>query len=129
LKYILDTHALLWITSDSDRLTSKAKSIYLDDKNEIWLSKASVWEMAIKISLKKLQIKNNIENFINDHVVGNGIKILDITLEQIYKLETLPFHHRDPFDRLIISQSMTEGIPVISSDHKFDKYNVNRIWN
>jgi len=129
LKYILDTHALLWITSDSDRLTSKAKSIYLDDKNEIWLSKASVWEMAIKISLKKLQIKNNIENFINDHVVGNGIKILDITLEQIYKLETLPFHHRDPFDRLIISQSMTEGIPVISSDHNFDKYNVNRIWN
>ncbi len=129
MKYILDTHALLWITSDSDRLTSKAKSIYLDDKNEIWLSKASVWEMAIKISLKKLQITNNIENFIKDHVVGNGIKILDITLEQIYKLETLPFHHRDPFDRLIISQSMTEGIPVISSDHKFDKYNVNRIWN
>lgn len=129
MKYILDTHALLWITSDSDRLTSKAKSIYLDDKNEIWLSKASVWEMAIKISLKKLQITNNIENFINDHVVGNGIKILDITLEQIYKLETLPFHHRDPFDRLIISQSMTVGIPIISSDHNFDKYNVNRIWN
>lgn len=125
----MDTHALLWITSDSSKLPIKCKSLYLEQSNEIYISKASVWEMAIKISLNKLKITNSLEKFVEDHVIANGIKIFDITLEHIYKIESLPFYHRDPFDRLIISQSITEAIPIISTDNSFDMYSVERIWD
>ena len=84
--------------------------------------------MAIKISIGKLSIDYPLQEFVDHHIKGNDIKIMQIELPHIIKIEKLPFHHRDPFDRLIISQGMVEDIPIISSDDRFDSYPVKRIW-
>lgn len=128
MKYLIDTHTLLWIVTKNPRLSDKAKAIYLNSENEILFSLASIWEMAIKISIKKLSINEPLNDFIQNHVKGNDIKILNIELSHILILENLPFFHRDPFDRLIICQSINEDIPIISTDRLFDSYHVNRIW-
>jgi len=88
---------------------------------------ASLWEIAIKLSLGKIKLKIPFEKFI-ELVEDNGFKILSITFEHTLNVSQLEFYHRDPFDRLIISQGIVEDIPIISADSKFDNYNVNRIW-
>jgi PIN domain nuclease of toxin-antitoxin system len=128
MNYLLDTHTLLWILSDDSRLSPKAKNNFLDENNGIYLSMASIWEMSIKSSLHKLEIKSTLEKFVEQHVLNNDIRILNIELVHLYPLEKLPFYHRDPFDRLIISQAIYEKMPVISSDINFDLYSVKRIW-
>jgi len=104
MEYILDTHILLWIVDDNPKLSKNVKSIYLNPSNDMYISLASIWELVIKISLQKLIIEDSITNFIKTHIRGNNITILDITLHHIIGLENLPYYHRDPFDRLIISQ-------------------------
>jgi PIN domain nuclease of toxin-antitoxin system len=126
MKFLLDTHALLWILSK--RLSEDAKNEYLNRENTIFLSMASIWEMSIKISLNKLKLRNSLEKIVEEHVVGNDIKLLRIESSHIYPLQKLPFYHRDPFDRLIICQAMYEKMPIISSDKNFDLYSVERIW-
>jgi len=128
LKYLLDTHTLLWVIDDNPQLSRKVRNIFLDEDNDIYISMASIWEMAIKISLKKLEIPGNLSYFVNEHIHGNNIEVLSIQLTHIYQLELLPFHHRDPFDRLIISQAISEHLPVLSYDYSFDPYSVERIW-
>ena len=128
MKYLIDTHTLLWIVTKNPKLSDKAKAIYLNPENEILISLASIWEMAIKISIKKLSIDEPLKDFIRNHVKGNDIKILNVELSHILALENLPFFHRDPFDRLIICQSINEDVPIISADRLFDSYHVNRIW-
>ena len=128
MKYLLDTHALLWILADDQRLSKNAKDCYLDKKNIILLSLSSIWEMSIKSSLNKLEIKSSMETFVEQHVINNNIQILNILPQHLYPLEKLPFHHRDPFDRLIISQAIYENMPVITSDKNFDLYSVKRVW-
>jgi PIN domain nuclease of toxin-antitoxin system len=128
MKFLLDTHALLWILSEDKRLSEDAKNEYLNRENTIFLSMASIWEMSIKISLNKLKLRNSVEKIVEEHVVGNDIKLLRIESSHIYPLQKLPFYHRDPFDRLIICQAMYEKMPIISSDKNFDLYSVERIW-
>jgi len=128
MKYLLDTHVLLWILSDDKRLSNHAKVQFLDTKNMIYLSMASIWEMSIKISLNKLKLKSSLETLVDEHVIGNDINLLTIESAHIYPLQKLPFHHRDPFDRLIVSQAIYEKMPIISSDKNFDLYSVERIW-
>lgn len=128
MQYLIDTHVLLWLTNNDNRLSAKVKKIFLDDKNIILISQASIWEMAIKISLEKLDLKESIKDFVQTKIIGNGIKILQISTKHFYVIEDLPFHHRDPFDRLIISQSIIENIPVITKDSTFRKYKIKRIW-
>ena len=125
---ILDTHALLWILSDDKRLSKNAQTQFLDIKNTIYLSMASIWEISIKVSLNKLEIKSSLETFVEKHIIENDIHLLNIELEHVYPLVKLPFHHRDPFDRLIVSQAIYEKMPIISSDKNFDLYSVKRIW-
>lgn len=128
MRYLFDTHTLLWLTTDNIALTKKARTIFLDSENDIYFSSASLWEMAIKISINKLILKESLEDFTRNHIIGNDIQILKIELPHIYRVERLPFHHRDPFDRLVISQAIEDNIPIISSDEIFDKYTVTRIW-
>ena len=128
MKYLIDTQVLLWIITDDKRLSKKAKKIFLNSQNTILFSLASLWEIAIKISLKKLILDDGLPDFINKHIKGNAVEILDIEISHILALENLPFHHRDPFDRLIISQSITENISLVSSDKSFDMYTIKRIW-
>jgi PIN domain nuclease of toxin-antitoxin system len=128
MKCLIDTHVLLWILCDDRRLSENAKIHFLDRKNAIYLSMASLWEMSIKISLEKLKLKNSLETIVDEHVVGNDINLLNIQSSHIYPLQKLPFHHRDPFDRLIVSQALYEKMSIISSDKNFDLYQVKRIW-
>jgi PIN domain nuclease of toxin-antitoxin system len=128
MKCIIDTHALLWIVTEDAKLSKQAKNIYLNSGNTILFSLASIWEMAIKISLNKLLLEESLNEFIQNQIKGNDIKILNIDIQHVLSLENLPFHHRDPFDRLIISQCINENIPILSSDKLFDPYPVKRIW-
>ena len=128
MKCILDTHALLWILSDDKRLSKNAQTQFLDIKNTIYLSMASIWEISIKVSLNKLEIKSSLETFVEKHIIENDILLLNIKPEHVYPQVKLPFHHRDPFDRLIVSQAIYEKMPTISSDKDFDLYSIKRIW-
>ena len=128
MKYLLDTHTLLWIVTDDKQLSIKAKRYFLNKKNDIYLSIASLWEMAIKISLNKLKINQSLEEFCKEHIIGSNIKILDIKIEHLAKLESLKFKHRDPFDRMLACQCAGENLAIISKDKEFDKYSIKRIW-
>lgn len=128
MKYLLDTHTLLWIVNDDPRLSKKAKNVYLNSENLILFSIASLWEMAIKIGLKKLSIDEPLKEFIQIHIKGNDIKFLNIEVPHILVLENLAYHHRDPFDRLVVAQSIHEDLPILSSDKIFDFYPIKRIW-
>jgi len=128
VKYLLDTQALLWITTNDTRLSNTAKDFYLNAENEIWFSMAGIWELAIKSSIGKIKFEKDLEEFIETHVKGNNIDILKIELPHVLRTEILPFHHRDPFDRLIIAQAIEDNLPIIGNDTAFDKYNVQRIW-
>lgn len=128
MDYLLDTHTLLWIVTDDSQLSNKVRKIFLDEQNEIYISVASLWEIAIKVSLKRLELGQSLTDFYYKHVIGNKIKLIDLKVEHLVVLETLVFHHRDPFDRLIICQSMVEKIPILSNDKVFSKYPIKRIW-
>jgi len=128
MDYLLDTHTLLWIVTDDNHLSSKVKKYFLEEENEIFFSAASLWEIAIKVSLNRLLLGQSLTDFFYKHIIGNKIRLLDIKIEHLSVLETLEFHHRDPFDRLIICQSMVEKIPILSNDKVFSKYPIKRIW-
>ncbi len=128
MKYLIDTHTLLWIVTKNKKLSKKVKDIYLNSENQIFISLASLWEMAIKINLKKLSINEPLKDFVKNQIKSNDINILDIKTKHILLLENLPYYHKDPFDRLIISQSINEQIPLLSFDKVFDKYSIKRIW-
>jgi PIN domain nuclease of toxin-antitoxin system len=128
MRVLLDTQAFLWLCTDHQSLTSKAKKIFLDKDNELLLSLASVWEMAIKTSIGKLKIKQPFEKFIINQLQENSIDQLSITFRHIVKVRSLDLHHRDPFDRLLIAQALEEDIPILSCDTAFDHYGIKRLW-
>ena len=128
MDFLIDTHTFLWLVTDSPKLSNRAKKLYLNAENKIFLSLASIWEIAIKSSLGKIALDKPLEEFIDEHIRGNDIQILKIELPHILRIEKLPFHHRDPFDRLIISQQIENNLPIIGNDREFDKYGVKRIW-
>lgn len=127
MRYLLDTQILLWVFGESDKLTTAATRIIKDQKNNLYVSKASFWEVAIKINIGKLTLPFELDVLVQE-TVSNDIEILEIEMSHILKVVNLPLHHRDPFDRLIISQTIAEDIPVISSDDKFSLYGIKRIW-
>jgi len=124
---LLDTNAFLWFCEDSRNLSPVAKQYIENPNNTSFISIASFWEIAIKISLRKMKLRIPFEEFIK-LIEENGFKILSITFEHTVQLSKMEFHHRDPFDRLIIAQGIVEEQPVISSDSAFDKYEIKRIW-
>jgi len=128
MRLLLDTHAFLWFVLGDDRCSVTARSLIEDEANEKWLSPASHWELAIKISLGKYHLPSSFREFINRAVYGNGFLVLPIEPSHTALLTNLPFHHRDPFDRLIIAQAMAEEMDVISKDGALDTYPVNRRW-
>ncbi|MBD1827017.1 type II toxin-antitoxin system VapC family toxin [Microcoleus vaginatus GB1-A2] len=122
MRLLLDTHAFIWYTTDSSRLTATGRSLIDNGENDILLSTASVWEMAIKHSIGRLNFSMPFMEFIKQQLAVNRIDILEITFDHIEFVASLPLHHRDPFDRLIIAQSMAEQIPILSVDAIFDAY-------
>jgi PIN domain nuclease of toxin-antitoxin system len=128
MNILLDTHAFLWFVNDDPQLSDAAKRLIEDEESQPFLSVASLWEMAIKISLGKLTLKQPYEVFLLQQLSVNGIGILNITLRHAAEVATLPFHHRDPFDRLLVVQSKIENMPLISADSIFDHYGIARVW-
>lgn len=128
MKYLLDTHTLLWFLQGDKKLSDKARQFIDNPSNEKFLSVVSLWEIAIKVSLGKLALGKSFEKLFPEQLHFNRIQILDITVDSLTKLTTLPFHHRDPFDRLIIAQALVEGLPIIGADAAFDAYGISREW-
>ena len=128
MKLLLDTHVLIYATLQQSNLSNQAKEIIQDKTNELYLSTASIWEMQIKLQLGKLNLQPSLQQIIEDQCRVNDLRILSISQQHIFNLSQLPFHHKDPFDRLIISQAMTEGFSLLSKDAQITKYQVNVIW-
>lgn len=128
MKYLLDTHVLLWLAADNPSLSKWVRETFQDEKAEFVLSAASVWEMAVKISLGKLTLPCKLQEFVDDEVIGNQIALLPIKPVHTYQLEALPFIHRDPFDRLMICQARYEGLTLVSKDSILRKYEVDVAW-
>lgn len=125
--YLLDTHVFLWLAADDPRLTDRARAIFADSTHPCFLSAASVWEMAIKASLGKLTLGTSLAQLV-DGGVERGVRMLDVTRDHAYLVESMPFHHRDPFDRLLVAQAKHEGLVVVSADEQLDPYGPARVW-
>jgi PIN domain nuclease of toxin-antitoxin system len=119
--YLLDTHIAIWYIADRDKLGRKLESLLSDSKTIPILSLVSYWEIAIKMSLDKLRAIGSYYE-VKALILQAGFETLDIKIQHIDKLQMLPFHHRDPFDRLLVAQSLSEQIPIISADASLDPY-------
>lgn len=128
MRVLLDTHAFLWFVAGDAHLSRPAHTTIADPSTEPYLSVASIWEMAIKISLGKLSIGAPFSTFIPAQLRRNGISLLGITVDHAAQVTSLPFNHRDPFDRLIVAQAMVEQMPIASADAILSTYPVTRIW-
>jgi len=128
MKLLLDTHALIWFISGDSKLSEQAKEAFLDQDNKLYFSKASLWEITIKISLGKLVLAEYWLTAIEKEMISNGIEWLEIEIDHCKILADLPFHHRDPFDRLLISQAISESMGIISIDSQFSNYPLDVIW-
>ncbi|CAN5515280.1 MAG: type II toxin-antitoxin system VapC family toxin [Rubrobacteraceae bacterium] len=128
MRLLLDTHTFLWFIGGNDDLSGYARSLIEDTGNERLLSVASLWEMAIKKSLGKLKLDLPFPEMVEREIRGNAIEVLDMLPKHLDEMVKLPFHHRDPFDRLIIAQSLSESAPVIGRDEAFDEYPVELLW-
>ena len=121
MKYLLDTHIVLWLAENSPKLSDTAKTIILDEANEKYVSIVSCWEVSIKLSLKKLDLVGGTREFF--HIIHeNGLKLLQVEEEYLTSLETLPFHHRDPFDRLIVATATSEKLVLLTDDAQLLAY-------
>lgn len=125
---LLDTCTLLWFVEGSAKLSSRAKAAIENNDNTPMYSIASVWEMAIKIGLRKLVISRPLYPEFADVMTEYGFQQLDISYLHASKVTGLPMHHRDPFDRLLIAQAIVEEIPIVSHDSAFCRYSVHLIW-
>ena len=121
MQYLIDTHTFLWFTEGSSELSVKAKNLIKDKNNEVFISIASLWEISIKTAIGKLEIISDYTTVIDD-VIDNKIEILTINFAHTLTQNKLPLHHRDPFDRMIVSQAILENMNLISSDAIFDEY-------
>ena len=128
MRLLLDTHTFIWYVTDHKKLSSTAQLLINNADNDIVLGKASVWEMAIKHSIGKLSFDTPFDIFIARQINLNNIELLDIKTNHLIAVATLPLHHGDPFDRLIIVQAMLEGLPIIRTDVVFDTYTIQRLW-
>ena len=127
MRLLLDTHALLWWVDGGGKLSATQRRAIGRAGNQVFVSVASAWEMAIKASLGKLQLASPVGDYIARHLVANRFQLLNITLEHAARVEALPYHHRDPFDRLLVAQAKEENLTVISKDPLFARYGVRRV--
>ena len=124
---LLDTHAVIWFFEDDERLTYSAKEAIFDLNNMVHISVASLWELAIKLSIGKLEFDGGIDGFM-EAADKNEFAFLEISPKHIKTVTALPFIHRDPFDRIIVAQAKVEDMVIVTTDDHIVKYDVNHIW-
>jgi PIN domain nuclease of toxin-antitoxin system len=128
MSYLLDTHTFLWFIEGSSNLSKKARSVIENSQNKNYISIASIWEMAIKLSIGRLKLDVNMED-LKQEILKNNFEILPLDFEHIIKLSSLDAIHKDPFDRILISQAIFEGLTIISKDSNFELYKkVKLLW-
>lgn len=128
MRLLLDTHTFIWFFTGNLKISNQVRVLIENEDNEKLLSTASIWEMAIKHSIGKLSFTLPFEVFIRQQLSLNDFNLLNINLDHITVVATLPLHHRDPFDRLLIAQAMVEKIPILSADSAFDAYPIQWLW-
>lgn len=124
MRLLLDTHIFIWWADEPDKLSSTALSALEDKTNDLILSVVSIWEIQIKIQLGKLKLSQPLKELIESQQETNDLRILPIELAHVLALDALPFHHKDPFDRLLIAQSILEDMTLATVDQKFSAYPV-----
>jgi PIN domain nuclease of toxin-antitoxin system len=128
MKILLDTCAFIWIVTDDAKLSEKAKEIFLNSENEIFLSAVTGLEITVKYSLGKLRLTEPPAEFVMNRIQANGLTELPISMKHTLALQNLPLHHKDPFDRLLIAQSMVNQIPLLSADQQLSAYGIECHW-
>jgi len=128
MNLLLDTHTFIWWADEPEKLSADALQALEDENNHLLFSLVSVWEMQIKIQLGKMQLSLPLKDLIESQEQANELKVLPVTREHIFALDSLPFHHKDPFDRLLIAQGMVENAIIVSGDPKLSTYPVTLLW-
>ncbi len=128
MRLLLDTQVFLWWVGGTGRLSRRAKAAIGSPRSECYLSVASGWEIAIKLSLGKLRIEGAFERFLPEQIAANGFRTLPVELKHVARVARLPFLHRDPFDRLLVAQALEEDLAVATADPAFKQYGVKRVW-
>lgn len=128
MNVLLDTHAFLWLVTGDDRLSETARKTFLNQENSLFFSAASYWEICIKMSMGKISLKSGWFQTIQNEMEINAIQWLPIEMTHCAKVIKLPFHHRDPFDRMLVAQAITEKMQLLSRDSRFLAYAIKRIW-
>lgn len=128
MKFLLDTHALIWFIEGDKQFSNKSKAALGRDEAEAFVSVASVWEIAIKASLGKLRLRLRIEDELRAFLEENEFQLLEIAYAHAARVASLPFRHRDPFDRLLVAQALVERMTILSHDIALDGYGIDRVW-
>jgi PIN domain nuclease of toxin-antitoxin system len=128
VKLLLDTDAFLWWVEGTPALGRRARTAVANPDNEVFFSIASCWELAIKLSLGKLRLTQRLDRFILEQMTLNGFSLFAVELRHVVRVAALPFHHRDPFDRLLAAQAVEDDLAIVSADRVFRKYGVTRVW-
>jgi len=126
MKLLLDTHSFLWFVNGDAKLSKTAHTMIEDERHSAWVSLASTWEMAIKSGLGKLELEGPLDQFLSVELAR--FNLLPISLDHTIAIASLPQYHRDPFDRMLVAQCVTEGMTLISRDVALDPYGIRRIW-
>jgi PIN domain nuclease of toxin-antitoxin system len=127
MKALLDTHTFLWAIAQEGKLSRRAQQIYTGP-NDLWLSVASLWEILIKVQAGRLPLPERAGPYLVKKLLKDKIEVLHVTLDHVLRIESLPAYHRDPFDRLLIAQSIEEGWPIVTADPLFARYPIEVIW-
>jgi PIN domain nuclease of toxin-antitoxin system len=128
MKLLLDTHALLWFIGNDPQLSAPARQNIENPAHEKFVSAASLWEIVVKLSLEKLKLPRPFGEVFPQQLEVNGFELLPISCAQLNRLVELPFHHRDPFDRLLIAQAMVDDLTIVTRDPEFSKYPAKVLW-
>ena len=128
MKLLLDTHAFMWWDSAPNQIPSATLDRLKEPENEVWVSLVSLWEIQIKTQLGKLTLSADLATIVEQQQTENGIQLLTIDLPHILELDKLPYHHKDPFDRLLIAQSRVESCSIVSRDAAFSNYDCRVLW-
>ena len=126
MKILIDTHVLLWGLQDESKLSRRVRVLL--PASDVWISVASLWEIVAKVQAGKLVLPTPVGDYLARKLRENGVSVLPLTFDDVRRLEDLPLHHRDPFDRILIAQSLNESMPLVSGDQQFEKYEVEVIW-
>lgn len=129
MRYLLDAHSIIWALDNPSRLGKGAVTVLENSANDLVVSTATIWEMAIKVGLKKLSLSLPFREWMERAVADLGLTVSTITLDITAKQIALPFHHRDPFDRILVAHCLVESIPLVTADVVFERYNVIRVWD